>query len=288
MRYRASQAAALERALGRFLQACAADQVACAGFGGSDPWAAYDRLIEQADVTPIPADGYTPDPRPISGDDLRFAAADMLTAKAAWGEFAYALAAAANGDGSEIRRIVDEFFYQRQPDGSYDPYLDRAFNLSAIEQRYRKGIRTYLDAGERCWEQFDHFWFRCGYSELNYGLYPVRARDVFRGPFRNPGRAATPLVIATTYDPATPYRGGLRLVQDLGNARLLTARGDGHTAYHQSSACIDEAVDAYLIDLELPPAGTVCDQTEPFEPFEPEEAAARGTAPRRGPLARPR
>ena len=289
MRYRASQAAALERALGRFLQACAADQVACAGFGGSDPWAAYDRLIEQADVTPIPADGYTPDPRPVSGDDLRLAAADMLTAKFVWGEFAHALTAAANDDGSEIRRIVDEYFYGRQPDGSYDPYLDRAFNLSAIEQRYRKGdIRTYLDAGERCWEQYDHFYHQCGYSELNYGLHPVRARDAFRGPFRNPGRAATPLVIATTYDPATPYRGGLRLVRDLGNARLLTARGDGHVAYGQSSACIDEAVDAYLIDLVLPPAGTVCEQTVPFEPFEPEEAAARGAAPRHGPLARRR
>jgi hypothetical protein len=39
------------------------------------------------------------------------------------------------------------------------------------------------------------------------------------------------LVVATTYDPATPYRGAKNLIRDLGNARLLTQRGDGHTAY---------------------------------------------------------
>ena len=50
----------------------------------------------------------------------------------------------------------------------------------------------------------------------------------------------TPLVVATTYDPATPYRGAKNLVRDLGNARLLTQRGDGHTAYPGNSACIDQ------------------------------------------------
>ena len=43
-------------------------------------------------------------------------------------------------------------------------------------------------------------------------------------------------MVATTYDPATPYRGAKSLVRDLGNARLLTMRGDGHTAYRGNSA----------------------------------------------------
>jgi hypothetical protein len=50
--------------------------------------------------------------------------------------------------------------------------------------------------------------------------------------------------VATTYDPATPYRGAKNLVRDPGNARLLTQRGDGHTAYPGNSACIDAAVEA--------------------------------------------
>ena len=41
-------------------------------------------------------------------------------------------------------------------------------------------------------------------------------------------------------------------------------RGDGHTAYGGNSDCIDAAVDAYLIDLAVPGAGTVCRQQVPF------------------------
>jgi pimeloyl-ACP methyl ester carboxylesterase len=52
----AEQSAGFERAWGRFMQACAADQTACNGFGGSDPWDAYEQLVEQANASPIPYD----------------------------------------------------------------------------------------------------------------------------------------------------------------------------------------------------------------------------------------
>ncbi len=62
--------------------------------------------------------------------------------------------------------------------------------------------------------------------------------------------------------------------EQLGNARLLTMRGDGRTAYGGNSACIDEAVDAYLEQLTLPATGTVCRQEVPFEQPAPEPEAA--------------
>jgi hypothetical protein len=70
--------------------------------------------------------------------------------------------------------------------------------------------------------------------------------------------------VATTYDPATPYRGAKNLVRDLGNARLLTQRGDGHTAYPGNSACIDAAVEAYVNTVTLPVPGTKCRQDVGF------------------------
>ena len=66
--YLLGQNGGFERALGRFLQTCAAHQDVC-GFGGDDPWTAYDELLERLDVTPIPAGG--DDPRPVDGDDVR-------------------------------------------------------------------------------------------------------------------------------------------------------------------------------------------------------------------------
>ncbi|WP_433446235.1 alpha/beta hydrolase [Streptomyces sp. CA-142005] len=70
--------------------------------------------------------------------------------------------------------------------------------------------------------------------------------------------AAPILVVGTTRDPATPYNDAQALARQLQSGRLLTWDGDGHTAYGQGSACIDNAVDHYLLDGRLPRVGTVC------------------------------
>lgn len=66
------------------------------------------------------------------------------------------------------------------------------------------------------------------------------------------------LVVSTTHDPATPYAWGERLAGQLDNATLLTWDAYNHTAYNESSACINDAVDGYLLRGTLPPAGTTC------------------------------
>jgi pimeloyl-ACP methyl ester carboxylesterase len=283
-----AQNAGFEREIGRFFQACARDQAACSGFGGADPWDAFDQLVDQANASPIPAAGYAPDPRPIDGDDLDAAAVQMVYSKFNWGDLAHALAAAEAGDGSEIRQIVDEFFYGRDADtGDYDPGLDRYFLLGAVEQRYTRDLGSYFEAGDRSWSQFDHAFWNAGYVELNYGLWAIHDRDAFYGPFRVPGSAATPLVVATTYDPATPYRGSVKLVRELGNARLLTMRGDGHTAYGNGSPdCIDPAIENYLFTLALPAPGTQCRQDVPFAAPQQQAAARTQAAPVRRPVFR--
>jgi hypothetical protein len=82
-------------------------------------------------------------------------------------------------------------------------------------------------------------------------------------------------VIGNTYDPATPYENAQRLVGELGNARLLTMRGDGHTAYNGNSRCIDRAVEAYLNAGIVPAPRTTCEQQVPFRrPPTPRAAGA--------------
>ena len=260
------QTSGFERARGRFFQACAADQAACLGFGGSDPWDAFDSLIDQANSSPLPAAGYTPDPRPVNGDDVIAASVIPLYAKQLWPLLAQALSAAQAGDGSLIRQFTDELFYGRDPDtGQYDPGSDRYFTIGATEQRYTRNLQRYFDQGDRVWGLFDHDYWNAGYTELNYGLWPAHDKDAYDGPFKVGRSSETPLVVATTYDPATPYRGALRLVRDLGNVRLLTMRGDGHTAYENGSPdCIDTAIEHYVNTLDLPARGTTCRQNISF------------------------
>jgi pimeloyl-ACP methyl ester carboxylesterase len=254
------QSAGFERALGRFFQACAADQSFC-GFGGSDPAAAFDELVAEAQVHPLPATG--PDPRPVDGDDMDGGAALAMYAKQLWPLLVQALQEAKAGDGTTFRLLADAF-YGRNDDGTYSPGNDRYFLITAADQRYEHAVQPYLDAGNHSWGLFDHTWWNAGYVELNYGLYDVRANDVYRGPFRASGSAPTVLEVATTYDPATPYRGALRTAAELRNVRLLTMVGDGHTAYGGNSSCIDDAVNLYIETLGLPAVGTRCPQQVPF------------------------
>lgn len=238
-----------ERALERFFQACAGDQVACSGFGGRDPWTEFDKLVARANRHAIPAGKL----RPVTGDDILWSARNAVYGKGAWGDLGKELAMADAGDATLVRQSLT-------PEDTRDSH----FVIGAGEQRYPHDVSTYLRAGLNAWTEHEHFWFNNGYVELNYGLWPIHDKDAFYGPFRVPRTAVTPLVVATTFDPATPYHGALNLVRELGNARLLTMRGDGHTAYPGSSACIDAAVNGYLVGGKLPPAGTYCDQEVPF------------------------
>jgi pimeloyl-ACP methyl ester carboxylesterase len=259
------QTAAIERAFGRFFAACAANQTACARFGGRDPWDAYDLLVARAQETRLPARRYTPDPRPVDGDDINAAAVSAMYNKQFWPALALGLRRAALGDGSIIRLLVDELSYMRDPDtGEYDPLSDAFVAIDGGEAKWPTRVRAYVREGEQAWRMFDHAYFNQGYTELGFGLWPVRAQDAYFGPFHVDASAPAPLVVDTTYDPATPYRGGLMLARELGHARVLTMRGDGHTAYGQNSPCINRAVNAYLIDGTLPPAGTSCRQRVPF------------------------
>ncbi len=268
------QSAAFEVELGRFFQACAVYQSFCQ-FGGADPWAAFDQLVSDASIVPIPVTT-TPtqtNPAPVDGDDINAAAAISMYSKRSWAALAGALSMASKGDGSGIRSLADGF-WGRNPDGTFDPAGDRYFTIGAVEQHYSPDVQTYLDAGDNAWGIFTHTFWNTGYAEVNYALWPIHAHDAFRGPFRAAPSSPTVLVVATTYDPATPYRGARRLVKQLGNAEMITMVGDGHTAFPRNSACIDAAVVAQIVTLTLPPDGTVCQQATPFVPPPPAPVTA--------------
>jgi pimeloyl-ACP methyl ester carboxylesterase len=248
----AATSAAMERATGRFLQHCAAHQNDCGGFGGDDPWRALDRLANRLDRDPLVVDGRT-----LDGDDLRVALGGGLRSLDNWGALAAGLVAAQHGDGSMLRELADGF-YGRLPDGTYRPFLDAFFAISAADQRNPVGLRPYLRAGRASWDAFDHSYYLGGYSQHLWGADHTRVRGVYRGSFALPAASPTVLVVGTTYDPASPYEAARALVDELGQARLLTLDADGHGAYGGTSACIDDTVDRYLRSGVLPAAGTRC------------------------------
>jgi hypothetical protein len=55
----------------------------------------------------------------------------------------------------------------------------------------------------------------------------------------------------------TPYPGAQDMARDLKDDALLTWQGQGHTSYPKTP-CVTKAVDAYLVDLTVPPNGHTC------------------------------
>jgi hypothetical protein len=88
--------------------------------------------------------------------------------------------------------------------------------------------------------------------------WPGSDADRYVGPWNR--RTANPvLVVGNLFDPATRYQGAVTASTLLPNSRLLTVHGWGHTSLFLST-CATEAQARYLVDLTLPPVGTVCEQ----------------------------
>jgi homoserine acetyltransferase len=70
--------------------------------------------------------------------------------------------------------------------------------------------------------------------------------------------AAPILVVGTTGDPATPYEWAVALADQLESGVLVSYDGEGHTAYNKSNRCVNDAVEAYLIEGTVPAADPMC------------------------------
>lgn len=95
--------------------------------------------------------------------------------------------------------------------------------------------------------------------------WPARAAAPYRGPWNRP--TAPVLTVNTTFDPATPRRSAVAMTRQLGNARLLTVRGYGHTTLLNPSSCVARYEVRYFTDGTLPSRDAVCSQDDrPFGP----------------------
>ena len=94
--------------------------------------------------------------------------------------------------------------------------------------------------------------------------WPAADRDRYLGPWNNP-RQHPILVVNNRYDPETPLWNAQATSDELGDARLLTVEGYGHTTLNEHSTCASTAVADYLITLQPPAYGATC--TADHQPF---------------------
>jgi pimeloyl-ACP methyl ester carboxylesterase len=249
------QLTSFENALNRLFASCAGAGAACP-LGPRDPEAQFDEILARLDRAPLETSD--PDhPFPVTGDEVRSLAASAMYFPATWRTFAEAVAAAGAGDSAPMVAF-GEAVGSSLVDGAGVP-------IQFVDARWPRSIESYLDAGRRAYRLFEHFWFGTGYGDIAAARWPVKDRDALRGGVEHDADALPILVVGATYDPATPYAGAEELAADLGNARLLTFRGDGHPALRSLDPCLWAATLDYLYAGVLPAEGTTCvDSRVPF------------------------
>ena len=250
--FRSGQAAAFETSLDHFFEDCA-DHESCFFHEGGRTERAFDRLMAAIDEEAIP----TPrarDRRSVGPGLASYAVLGAMYSKDAWPSLAAALALAKEGDGSLMLLIADPF-RGRNPNGSYSNASDAYTANTCLDFPASTNVADYTALADRLAREAPHFAKLIAYNDLECAFWPVPAQ---RDPAPVRAAGSPPIVVVgTTGDPATPYAWSEALVEQLESSVLITREGEGHTAY-LGSRCIQDAVDAYLLDLTLPDDGLTC------------------------------
>ncbi|MGH9269644.1 MAG: alpha/beta hydrolase, partial [Ilumatobacteraceae bacterium] len=243
-----AQAGGFERTLGLFLADCTADPT-CPFNNGGDAEGAFNALLASLEQNPIP----TAPGRPALVDGVfELGVAQALYAEAQWPELASALAAAQRGDGSEILALYDQY-YGRGPDGTYANDLEAYFAITCADDPAVGGLEAAL-AERAQFAAASRIGFTQAYELVVCASLPTPAVQAFQ----ITGAGAGPImVVGNTGDPATPYEGSRAMADTLDEGFFVSVEANSHTAYGLN-ACIDTAIEDYLVDVVVPVGEPTC------------------------------
>jgi pimeloyl-ACP methyl ester carboxylesterase len=222
----------------------------------ADPVAAGQRVAElykQVDATPLPTFDAA---RPLTEGLASLGIGEALYApEYFWEPLRNGLKQAFSGDGSTLLQLAD-LYTDRKDDGSYSNLLEANVAINCLDKGSLKTVeeaKALVPEYEKLSPVFGAG-FAWGSISCRDWPYPPVASNA---PITADG-AAPIVVIGTTRDPATPYAWAQSLASQLSSGVLLTFDGDGHTGYNRGSACINRAVESYLVAGTVPKANTTC------------------------------
>ncbi|MQS13434.1 alpha/beta hydrolase [Streptomyces kaniharaensis] len=204
-------------------------------------------------------------PLPTTDNGRRLADAQATTgvvqamyADFLWPKLRTALAEAKAGDGTGLLKLSDSY-YGREANGSYPNLMFANTAVNCLDLPAPFGSPEDVQRAVPDFERTSpHFGRDLAWMALTCAYWPVKATGAAHT-IRAAG-AAPIVVIGTTRDPATPYAWARSLAAQLESGRLLTYDGDGHTAYGRHNACVDGAVNRFLLTGEAPEQGMRCGQ----------------------------
>jgi len=197
--------------------------------------------------------------RALNGKDERLATssifvlamvASLYDSETGWSALNKALQDIYQGEGARLFDLVNDYVV-RDAKGRYPSNENEIAYIVNCIDRTDDASPERLASDARKFSGFaPHFGPYIAWSTLPCHYWPY---EPVRPPVELNGAGAGEfIVIGTTRDPATPYAWATEVTAKFESAFLITADGDGHTGHGRGSACVDSAVDTYLLSGELP------------------------------------
>ncbi len=212
----------------------------------------YD-LVKRANQSPIKS-SESGESRTATGSIVLTGVLSALYSQAEWPALGQALIDAKGADAKGLFRLADRY-NQRGPGGHYSNISDANTTINCNDAKPGPSDATIKTTAVTWAKAYPMFGLWAAPSLFSCQVWQPRRTPV---PLPSAPTPKQVLVIGNLHDPATPYQGAKDLTKAMGNARLLTWDGEGHTSYLQGSSCVDNYVEEYLIAGTVPPPGKTC------------------------------
>jgi pimeloyl-ACP methyl ester carboxylesterase len=245
------QAQGFELALHSYIASCVSSSACPLGRSAATAEGKLDALLSSLDAKPLPGQGSRTVNKAIGLNAVALA----MYSPTLWPSLTAALQSAFAGKGSRLLALSDE--EAERTSSGYTNLIDSNVAINCADRPGPSGgIAGYAAAAASGVVDGPTFGVAIGWALPPCAYWPVPPESTPAPVSKLPG-LPTVLVVGTIRDPATPYAQAVSLSSQL-QGRLLTYNGDGHTAYLRGSACIDRAVNAYVLAGALPASGLVC------------------------------
>ncbi|MFI5935216.1 alpha/beta fold hydrolase [Actinoplanes sp. NPDC051494] len=273
---RLGSAKGAERALARILELCDLAGTTKCSFAAGDPVKRFAALAARLKAKPITVQGTTITYATFIGavlsslygeqapEDVTGIAADLWTLTAE------------NASQADVTAALARV--RRNRAFAYDNSLDAYAGVMCTDGRHPATSSSWPAKVAKASKRAPYFGAAWAWASAPCArdIWTVHDEDAYTGPFTRRSRN-TVLVVGSYWDPATNYYEAVGSAGQLGNARLLSSDNFGHTAYG-SSACVDTAIDNYLLHKALPTTGKVCTAAAPFATANPAASLTTATA----------
>lgn len=243
-----AQARGFETALRAYVANCVESEGCFLGDSVDDGVQTIVDLLEELDEQPL-----TVGDRELTRGVAFYGLIAPLYQRSAWSVLNLALRGLQSGDGLAMMTLSD-LYTQRGAEGYTHNIMEAIVAINCLDDGSfvpAEEVEALVPRFERVSPTFGRI-FAAG--EAACEDWPVESRTPPRA--LTAEGAAPMLVTGTTRDPATPLEWAESLAAQLESAVLIRRDGDGHTAYNAGNACVDDAIERYLVE-GIVPAGTL-------------------------------